>query len=138
MLILDASVTLSWLFADEFTPDTRKLLHRAVSDEVVVPGHWTAEIANGALAGERRGRVSLAQTSAWIEQLADIDVETDRHGTDAALSAILPLARSHRLTIYDALYLELAERRGMPLATFDTKLAVAARSVGIEVIGASA
>ena len=135
-LVLDASVALSWLFADEFTPDTESLLHRVVDEKVVVPGHWKAEVANGALTGERRGRVSRERTSAWILQLADLDLESDRHGTDAALSAILPLARSHRLTIYDALYLELAERRGMPLATFDADLAAAARSVGIEVLGA--
>ena len=116
-IVLDASVTLSWLFADEFTPDKQDLLHRAIDDEVVVPGHWMAEIANGALVGERRGRVLPARTSAWIQQIGDVAVETDRHGSDAALFSILPLARAHRLTIYDALYLELAERRGIPLAT---------------------
>ncbi len=135
-LVLDASVTLSWLFIDELTNDSLRLFRLTRQDSVVVPGHWMAEIANGALVGERRKRVSSSQTSIWASRLGDLDLESDRHGTDAALSAILPLARSHRLTIYDALYLELAERRGMPLATFDADLAAAARSVGIEVLGA--
>lgn len=135
-LVLDASVTLSWLFIDELTDESLRLFRLTRQDSVVVPGHWMAEIANGALVGERRKRVSSSQTSIWASRLGDLDLESDRHGTDAALSAILPLARSHRLTIYDALYLELAERRGMPLATFDADLAAAARSVGIEVLGA--
>ncbi len=135
-LILDASVTLSWLFIDELGTDSTALFRRARLDSVVVPGHWMAEIANGALVGERRKRIATAQTSEWATRLGDLDLETDCHGADVALSVILPLARAHRLTIYDALYLELAERRGMPLATFDAELAAAARSVGIEIIGA--
>ena len=68
--------------------------------------------------------------------MTDLDIEFDQFGAEHAFLAILPLARAHRLTVYDALYLELAQRRGLSLATFDSQLAAAAAAVGVEVLTA--
>ena len=133
--VLDASLTLSWHFLDERTPAAMAILDRTVAEPVVVPMHWMAEVANGALMGERRGRATAPQTSGLLDRISAMLVEVDRVGGEEALSRILPLARAHRLTVYDAIYLELAERRGLPLATHDAALSEAARSVGVEILG---
>lgn len=132
--IVDASVALSWLFTDEFTKTSQSLLSRAVTEEIFVPVHWRAEIANGALTGERRGRLPPGTIERWLGRLNDIHLEYDEAGVILAFETTLPIARQHRLTIYDSLYLELALRRNLALATFDKALGDAARSVGVEVI----
>lgn len=133
-IVIDASMTLSWHFADEDSAVGRRLLTRAIEEGVVVPAHWPAEVANGVLTGERGKRADLASAARLPMLIEQLRVELDREGGDAALSAVLPLARATGLTIYDALYLELAERRGLPLATFDGDLAKAARKAGVEVL----
>ena len=136
--VLDASMALAWHFRDEATPLSRSV--SAMSDEqgVVVPGHWLVEVANGMLVGERRSRAGHDDTSRFADRLGLLDVEIDTAGAADAIGRIMPLARAHRLTIYDALYLELAERRGLPLASLDAELIAAARSVGVPLVGASA
>ena len=132
-LVVDASVLLRWYFEDEdeLAP---QLFRAVVRDSLVVPTHWRAELANGVVVGERRGRSRPEQMAQMLQLIDRLDLTVDERGGEAALSLILPLARAHRLTVYDALYLELAERRGLPLATFDVELASAARSVGIDVL----
>lgn len=133
--VLDASMMLNWYFQDECRPaDT--LVRRVASEDVVVPAHWQAEVANGILIGERRGRSVPSHMPRIFDLLKVMRVTVDEEGGFHALDRILPLARAHRLTIYDAIYLELAERSGLALATLDRALAVAARSVGIEALGA--
>ena len=132
-LVLDASLTLSWYFKDE-RKLTRHLLGRVAQEQVLVPAHWLAELANGILIGERRDR-SVSASIPLIHELIDIiSPEFDAEGGKNAIARILPVARAHGLTIYDALYLELAERRGASIGTLDKDLADAARSIGREVI----
>lgn len=101
---------------------------------VVVPRHWFAEVANGLLLGGWRPSSSLEEQTRFISRLGMLDQEIDTINGDAVFERVLPLARAHRLTMYDALYLELAERRGLPLASFDNDLNDAARSVGITLV----
>jgi predicted nucleic acid-binding protein len=133
--IIDASVALSWLFADEFTPAAEALLKQANDNAVFGPSHLWLEISNGALMGERRGRVESSQTILWLGQIAALGISIDRGNPSLGLDGLLPIARLHGLTVYDAAYLELAARLRLPLATFDKRLASAARNVGVEVIG---
>jgi predicted nucleic acid-binding protein len=133
--IIDASVALSWLFADEFTPAAQALLKQAGDNAVFGPSHLWLEISNGALMGERRGRVESSQTILWLGQIAALGISIDRGNPGLGLDGLLPIARLHGLTVYDAAYLELAARLLLPLATFDKRLASAARNVGVEVIG---
>jgi predicted nucleic acid-binding protein len=132
--VLDASMALAWHFDDESEPIADAISERSTNEQVVVPAHWFAEMANGLLAGERRGRTAPDRVVAFVHRLDKLDLEVDGIGPADTFGAVLPLARAHRLTIYDALYLELAERRGLALATLDGELAAAARSVGVEVL----
>lgn len=133
-VVLDASVMLRWYFHDEEDLGL-DLLQRLDEEVAVVPIHWRSELANGILIGERRGRSAVAQVERLLWLLEGLDLQVDAQGAEHALDRILPLARAHRLTIYDAIYLELAERHGLPLMTFDGPLAAAARSVGLAVLG---
>ncbi len=133
-LVIDASIIVRWYFRDEANPRD-DVLRRLGSETAVVPSHWEAEVANGVIIGERRKRSHLADVSRLVDLISDLDREVDGEGAATALARLLPLARAHRLTVYDAQYLELAERRGLPLATFDRNLATAAHSVGVEVLG---
>ena len=127
-LVLDASVTLSWHFPDERNEASDKLLDALRDDIAVVPPHWRHEICNVTIAAERRGRTSSAETTellSWLD-LLPITVAVIPSEDEA-----LALARRHRLTFYDALYLALALREGLPLATLDRALAKAARNEGV-------
>jgi predicted nucleic acid-binding protein len=134
VLIVDASQALAWLFADERSEASDGLLIRVLAEQIIVPEHWRLELANGALAGERRRRSTADQTARWLDQIDALNVEIDNAGSRDVFERILPLARAHGLTIYDTLYLELAERRGLPLATLDRELAAAGRAVGVEIL----
>lgn len=132
--VLDASMALAWHFPDESSP--RALVVEALSDthDIVVPRHWYAEVANGILFGESRPGTSPEERARFLGRLKLLGAEIDTIEVDLVFDHVLPLARAHRLTIYDAIYLELAERRGLPLASFDKDLNAAARKVGIALV----
>ena len=132
--VLDASMTAAWHFRDEETPATAAVEQMTIEAAVVVPGHWTVEVANALLVGERRKRATSADSAHFTQRLRQLILEVDPLDAFGALDRILPLARAHKLTIYDALYLELAERRGLPLASLDGDLCEAARSVGVMIV----
>ena len=135
--VLDASIVLAWHFDDEDDALAEQVARRSADEPAVVPAHWFAEIANGLLAGERRRRTAPDRVATFLRRLDALDLDVDDVDPRTAFEFHLPLARAHRLTVYDAAYLELAERRGMALATLDRPLADAARSVGVEVIEVS-
>jgi predicted nucleic acid-binding protein len=129
--VIDASVAASWAFDDEESLVADATLERISHDDAIAPSLWWFEVRNTLIVGERRGRLSIADTSAFLRQLAEIDVKIDDSPDDMAIMA---LARQHRLTVYDASYLELAQREGLPLATLDTALRKAATALGVELI----
>lgn len=132
-LVVDASIMLAWYFADEDSPPP-SFVERLAEEPISVPAHFHAEVANGVVTGERRGRSAPSQAAELAAFLDCLELERDDEGNADAIVRILPLARAHMLTVYDALYLELAERRGLPLATRDTDLIRAAKAVGVEVL----
>src|SRR6476620_10597774 len=117
--VLDASVTLAWHFRDESEPFADLVSERSATDAAVVPPHWFAEVANGLIVGEWRGRTGPDRVGQFLSRLDTLDLEVDDLAPHEALGRILPIARAQRLTVYDAFYLELAERRGLELATLD-------------------
>lgn len=132
VLVVDASIALTWCFEDEVTADTEAIGTRVDSEGAVVPHLWRLEIANALLLAERRGRLDRAKLEQRLELLAALPVSTD---TDIhAWADTLLLARAQRLTLYDATYLELAIRRNLELATLDRDLQRAARKMGIAVL----
>jgi predicted nucleic acid-binding protein len=132
--VLDASITLAWCFGDQTTPISEAALDRLEHEEARVPGLWSLEIANGLVAAERRGRLRPAQTTRFLELLGQLPITVDEIERDAALTTVLALARSTGLTAYDAAYLALAEASGVPLATADRRLQLAALGVGVDLV----
>ena len=122
-LVIDASIAIAWLLEDEDTPDTVASLTAAEDAETFVPQIWHFEIRNALLNAERRGRLHKDQMQQRLRYLNDLPVKTD---SEPDLEAAMALARHHRLTFYDALYLELAKRRNAHIATLDKTLAAAA------------
>jgi predicted nucleic acid-binding protein len=130
--VLDASITLCWCFEDQATSFTEAILDLlAEGKRAIVPFIWPLEMSNALLSGERRKLLSTAQVTSIVEELKSWTIEIDRRGLDRAFSEILSVARTFRLTTYDAAYLELAMREALPLATLDKDLSKAARAAGI-------
>jgi predicted nucleic acid-binding protein len=136
VLVLDSSVAGSWCFRDETTDQTAAVLDLVAADGAAVPNLWHLEIANVLLAAERRGRITSADVDIQIGVLAKLPLDLDSATAHAAAGDILALARAHRLTTYDAAYLELALRRRLPLATLDKTLRGAAGRAGVAVLPA--
>lgn len=133
--VLDASLAIAWCFDDESTTFTESILDLlAAGSEATVPAIWPLEVANTLLAAERRNRCTVAAVTASLARLAQLPISVERADTDHAFGRIAPLARHQRLTSYDAAYLELALREGLPFATLDQRLRGAARTLGIVVL----
>jgi predicted nucleic acid-binding protein len=132
--IVDASVSLTWCFADEWTNEAEALLDRAKAEAVLVPSIWPMEMANMLVMALRRNRIEQRDLEMAIMLLERLEIEVDPEAATRAFAEIVALARQFRLTSYDAAYLDLALREGLPLATRDTHLASAARRAGVEVI----
>jgi predicted nucleic acid-binding protein len=134
-LVLDASVTMAWCFPGEATRNTSELLDRMKSEAAAVPPVWYLEITNALAIAERKGRIPPAEVARFISLLERCDLETDDQAASQAFAHLLPLCRSHRLTSYDAAYLELALRRQLPLASLDDDLRAAAKMMGLRLLG---
>jgi predicted nucleic acid-binding protein len=134
-LVLDASLALAWYFQDEATPATDRILDRVAENGAVVPALWRLELANGLQIAVRRGRISTAYRDGSLADLTQMQIETDLETDLHAWSATLRLAEKHDLTLYDASYLELAQRRRLPLATLDREMRRAADKLGLAVLG---
>jgi len=128
--VIDASLSISWFFADEQTPLSMNLLLRVSGTGAVVPSLWRLEIANALQIAIKRKRMDATYRDAAIRKLLDLPIETDPETNDYAWTNTLQLADTYQLTVYDASYLELALRRGLPLATRDDQLAAAASRSG--------
>ncbi len=131
--VLDCSVALSWCFEDEATPETTALLDRVRDEGAVVPSLWHLELANVLLQAERRRRISAEDAATRLSLMAILPITTDQETMLRAWHDILSIARIEGLTIYDASYLELAIRRGVPLITKDGDLIAAAKRRGVMV-----
>jgi len=138
--VLDASVTLCWLLMDgkpAANAYARKVLEATTGDDVqaIVPMTWGLEVANVIAKAESRELLTEAQTEAFLEMLAGLDIEVDSATFSRSLSDTLQLARRHNLSSYDASYLEVALREGLALATLDDDLRKAARKAGVQPFG---
>ncbi len=133
--VLDCSATLPWVFADEAGAAADALLDQLVKgDRAWVPALWHLELGNVLLGAQRRGRIDQAGIEAFLSRLAVYDIAVDDQTMERAWQKTLDLATQHGLSTYDAAYLELALRRGLPLATLDRPLIAAARVCGVRVL----
>lgn len=133
-LVVDASVTLGWLFADERTPAVDALLDRVAEDGAVVPGLWALEVANALQTALRRGRIDAGFRDQALALLSRLCIAVDGETASRAWGDTQSLADRFGLTLYDAAYLELAMRKGLPLATTDQQLRDAAVGAGVLVM----
>jgi predicted nucleic acid-binding protein len=134
LCVLDASATFPWLFEDEASPATDALLDHVTEHGAVVPALWFLECTNGLAMAERRGRIDGTSLVAAVALLRRLPLVVDDAAPSRALDAVLDLARTHRLTTYDAGYLDLALRRSLPLATSDAPLRAAATAAGVALL----
>lgn len=130
-LVLDASVAASWFFPDESHRIADHAWRLMYDDDAIAPAHWWFEIRNTLLVGERRARLSVDRTSDALARLSRLTIRLQPTPNE---HAVFVFARRHRLTFYDAVYLELAKREGLALATLDDQLADAARIEGVALL----
>lgn len=129
--VLDSSATVPWVFSSEATQATDALLDALVAGgKAWVPALWHLEIANMLLAAQRKGRIDKAGIDKFFSTLALLDIEVDGSTIGEAWSRTLSLAEGFNLSVYDAAYLELSLRRGLPLAALDTALRSAVKKTG--------
>ncbi len=134
--VLDASLALAW-FVDKPVPALALRVRRSLENDAgaLVPAYFHLEVANGLLVGERRGEIGPQDSDQCIVYLEQLMLSVIEVHTDAVpASRAIEMARTYRLTPYDAIYLSLAHREGIALATLDHKLRIAAIDAGVEVI----
>lgn len=129
--VLDSSVALAWLLQDEANERTDALADRLEQENAHVPSIWSLEVGNALMTALRRKRISNGDFERCISALSALPIEVD---TAAGLAGVLLIAQRFGLTSYDAAYLELAQRRGFPLATLDEKLRQACKALKVSVL----
>jgi predicted nucleic acid-binding protein len=134
MFVVDASVSGAWYLPDESDPLADTAALRLRTESAIVPELFWFELRNIFLIGERRGRISEADTARFLSNLARLPIAADREPNEIA---IFQLARTHKLSFYDATYLELAQRKNAPIATLDSALVKAAKTEKVQLLGAT-
>jgi predicted nucleic acid-binding protein len=132
--VLDASVAVAWCFVDEATSYTEGVLDLMIQEQAIVPVFWPFEVSNALLVGERRQRMNSAQVAASLQQLLDLPISVDDAMFSTAWGSVLATARHHDIAVYDAAYVELAQRRGVPIATIDVRQRDTAVRLGIPLV----
>jgi predicted nucleic acid-binding protein len=130
-LVLDCSVAVAWCFEDEASAETDAVLERVRDEGALVPALWHLELGNVLIQAERRNRLTAADTATRLQAITALSIRTDDEPPQRTLRQVLALARDEGLTAYDAAYLELALRKGLPLASKDRALVAAAARAGI-------
>ncbi len=133
--VLDCSITMTWCFGDQATQASSAILNRLERETALVPPHWFLEVTNVLAMAEKRRRIAPTASAEFLGLLGTLDVEVDDELPSRAFSQLMHLCRTHRLTSYDAAYLELAVRRQLPLASLDSDLRAGAERLGVSVLG---
>ena len=136
--MIDSSVALTWCFEDEASPAADRLLAQLTDTGAVAPSLWPLEVLNGLAMAERRGRLTTLARHEKISFLQALPISLDHETAAQAWTTTTRLAERYRLTLYDAAYLELAQRLNLPLATLDNELREAARALGLPLLGLDA
>ena len=132
--VIDNSIVMTWCFRDEPSPLAETVLDRLVDAAAHVPSIWPFEVVNVLLVAERLKLISEADGIRFIELLTRLPIVVESEGPGQMMKDLLSLARTHRLSSYDAAYLDLAIKKGLPLATADEKLRQAAAAVRVPLV----
>lgn len=134
--VLDNSVAMRWLLASQKTSDQKyaeKVLISLTNADALVPNLWHLEATNVLLGAEKRLETNSSEIEGFISQLENLPLHVDSLTSHQAFSRTLALARAYKLSSYDAAYLELAIREGLPIATLDKLLKKAAKKAGVHI-----
>jgi predicted nucleic acid-binding protein len=134
-LVLDTSATLAWLFPNETTPAILAVFDEVIQSGATVPDLWRIEVANCLTVAMRGGRINTKFRSDSLADLGSLMIISDNETGKYLWTDTVKIADKHKLTIYDATYLELALRRALPLATLDKQLRSGAKAEGVQLLG---
>jgi predicted nucleic acid-binding protein len=134
-LVLDSSITVSWLYREEATKSVDEIFENLIEASAWVPALWHLEVANVLQTGIRRKRHAADFRDRMLSDLSEFAIHVDPETHRQAWGPTVRLGERHGLTVYDAAYLELAMRRGLPLATLDRHLRVAASDEKVQLLG---
>ena len=131
-IVLDNSVVMAWCFEDESNQYADQVLDSLQHVRAIVPSIWPLEVGNVLVVAERKGRLKRADCLRFLDLLSRLPIDIEQEGPDRLMREVYLLARDTGLSTYDASYLDLAMRKGLPLATLDKALAEAARDLNVE------
>ena len=134
--VVDNSIVMSWCFKDETNKYADIVLNRLTESAAVVPSIWPLEVVNVLLVAERQKRLSESDSIRFITLLSQLPIVVEYERPDMMMKELLALARANSLSSYDASYLDLAMRKGFPLATLDNKMIEAARRIDVPILAA--
>jgi len=134
--VIDNSVVMTWCFKDEASQYADDILDILEHCTAIVPSIWPLEIGNVLLVAERAKRLSEADSIRFIALLSELPIIVDQEPPERMIKEILALAREHKLSTYDASYLDLAMKKGIPIATLDNNLITAARRSDVSIMTA--
>lgn len=129
--VLDASVAVAWCFEDERDALGDAVLEALREDSALVPAIWPFEVANALLVAERRGRLTRSDLTRFTQLLASLPIEIERRAAEGIFDSVLHTAQAQNLSVYDAAYVDLAMRSGLPIASLDERVRVASEAVGV-------
>jgi predicted nucleic acid-binding protein len=132
--VVDNSIVMTWCFKDEANQYADAVLNSLTEAVAIVPAIWPLEIVNVLLVAERRERLHESDSVRFISLLSQLPIVVDRTWPERTMKDLLAIGRANSLSSYDAAYLELAMRQGLPIATLDNKLLEAARRVDIPIL----
>ena len=134
-LVIDSSITLAWFFEDERSSAADAVLRDVADYGAIAPSLWRLEVANALQSAIRRKRIDTEFRDGSLADLRALTVTIDLETDLRAWTTTLQLAERFKLTVYDATYLELAQRLSLPLATLDQELRSAASVLGVRLLG---
>ena len=131
--VIDNSVVMSWCFKDESNQYADAVLDRLLESTAFVPSIWPLEVVNVLLAAERRKRLTEADSVRFITLLSQLPIVVEYEPAEIIMKDLLALARTNRLSSYDACYLDLSMRKGISIATSDDQLIKAAKKTDVPI-----
>jgi predicted nucleic acid-binding protein len=132
--VVDNSVVMTWCFQDEANSYADAILNKLANATAVVPPIWPLEVTNVLLVAERKGRLHEADSLRFLSLLSQLPIDVDRSWPERLMKDILSMGRAHNLSSYDASYIELAMRQGLPIATLDRNLLEAASQIDLPIL----
>jgi len=132
--VIDNSVVMTWCFKDEASQYADLILDRLEDSDGFVPSIWPLEVCNVLLVAERKKRIGEADSARFIALLSELPIIVEQEPPERMIKEIFALARKHKLSSYYASYLDLAMRKGLPIATLDRNLIAAAKRSNVPIL----